>query len=159
MCVYVHDCKDHRFCSDPRCILCISSFCHIFPHSGDQISSRVSSACVPGKLLLKQRGVLQANITSPKWVGLTSFPFQLPCLAAEHCQLLPRTQPQPETSEISRVTKNLCHFESFLKGMLLWREEVDGRVTERPFGGQMRFIGLSLSMTTNDLSSSGGFTN
>lgn len=47
----------------------------------------------------------------------------------------------------------------FLKGMLLWREEVDGRVTERPFGGQMRFIGLSLSMTTNDLSSSGGFTN
>lgn len=116
MCVYVHDCKDHRFCSDPRCILCISSFCHIFPHSGGQISSRASSACIPSKLLVKQRGILQANITSPKWVGLTSFPFQLPCLAPEYCQLLPRTQPQPETSEISRVTKNLCHFESFSKG-------------------------------------------
>lgn len=159
MCVNMHDCKDHGFCSDPRCILCISSFCHIFPHSGDQISSMASSACNLGKLLWN-KGEFCKLILFPQngWVWLH---FLSSCLVWHQSTVSSYrghnlSLKHLKYQELIRICVILS---PFLKEMLLWREEVDGRVTERLFGGQMRFIGLSLSMTTNDLSSSGGFTN
>lgn len=50
-----------------------------------------------------------------KWARLTSFPFQLSCLAPECCQLWLTAKHQPETSETLIVTKNLSHLVFFSK--------------------------------------------
>jgi len=61
-----------------RCILSLCTFCLRFSDSG-QINSSASSDCIPGKLLLKQRAILQAKITSKKVGGFDfiSFPAVL----------------------------------------------------------------------------------